>query len=68
MVYKWDCLLYVLTETNVGEWIVNLVIHPKLMYRNAFFINYSKPSQTRSKCRFIMRQLQPRQLQPIDIS
>jgi hypothetical protein len=32
--------------------------------QHTFFpINYSKPSQTRSKCRFIMRQLQP-----IDIS
>jgi hypothetical protein len=32
-------ILYVLTETNVGDWIVNLVIHPKLMYRNALFIS-----------------------------
>jgi len=32
-------ILYVLTETNVGDWIANLVIHPKLMYRNALLIS-----------------------------
>ena len=32
-------ILYVLTETNVGDWIVNLFINPKLMYKNALLIS-----------------------------
>jgi hypothetical protein len=31
-------ILYVLTETSVGHWIENLVIHPKLTYGNLLFI------------------------------
>jgi len=30
-------ILYVLTETSVGDWIENLVIHPKLTYGNLLF-------------------------------
>jgi len=30
--------IYVLDETNVGDWIANLVIHPQLTYKNALFI------------------------------
>jgi|GEM_PF-2888738 len=32
-------ILYLLTETNVGDWIVNLVINPELAYRNILFIS-----------------------------
>jgi hypothetical protein len=31
-------ILYVLTQTSVGDWIENLVIHPKAMYGNLLFI------------------------------
>ena len=32
-------IVYVLTETNVGDWIVNLVINPKLAYRSLLLIS-----------------------------
>ena len=30
--------IYVLDETNVGDWIANLVIHPQVTYQNALFV------------------------------